>query len=103
MSSALGGFEDIMPQPFQSVFERLRDILRKHASDFSVRKDTAEHYALEAPVGPTTHQRPGCSSHSHALAKPTPVASPKLVTVATVPSELPHTAVELKFCVVPSE
>jgi len=45
-----------MPHPFQSVFERLREILRKHAKDFTVSKDRADHYGLEAPVGPATLQ-----------------------------------------------
>jgi len=45
-----------MSNQFQSVFERLRDILKKHAKDFVVGKDTADHYGLEAPVGSATLQ-----------------------------------------------
>src|SRR5260370_344144 len=45
-----------MPNQFQSVFERLRDILKKHAGGFSVVKDASDHYSLEAPVGPATLQ-----------------------------------------------
>ena len=43
-------------QPFKPVFERLREILKAHAGDFSVVPDLADHYGLEAPVGPATLQ-----------------------------------------------
>jgi hypothetical protein len=40
----------VSPQ-FQTVFSRLREILKKHAGHFVVSRDTAGHYQLEAPVG----------------------------------------------------
>lgn len=39
---------------FQSVFARLRDILKTHAGSFTVGRDTADHYSLDAPAGPAT-------------------------------------------------
>jgi len=56
---SLGGLCNIMPNQFQSVFERLRDILKKHAVSFSAVKDASDHYSLEAPVGPATLQALG--------------------------------------------
>lgn len=38
----------------QSVFERLRDILKTHAKNFTVSANTPDHYGLQAPVGPAT-------------------------------------------------
>src|ERR1043166_7971905 len=52
----LGGLGNIMPHQFLSVFERLRDILKKHAEAFTAVKDASDHYSLEAPVGPVTLQ-----------------------------------------------
>src|ERR1043166_1633595 len=52
----LGRLGNIMPHQFQSVFERLRDILKKHAEAFTAVKDASDHYSLEAPVGPVTLQ-----------------------------------------------
>ena len=43
-----------MASEFQSVFARLRDILKAHADGFTVGRDTANHYRLEAPAGPAT-------------------------------------------------
>jgi hypothetical protein len=36
------------------VFQRLRSVLRPYESDLSVSHDTAQHFGLEAPVGPAT-------------------------------------------------
>jgi hypothetical protein len=36
------------------VFQRLRGILQKHQSGFTVSSDTAMRFGLEAPVGPAT-------------------------------------------------
>jgi hypothetical protein len=43
-----------MSPEFQSVFARLRDILKAHAGGLTVGRDTADHYSLEAPAGPAT-------------------------------------------------
>ena len=43
-----------MLHQFQSVFERLRDLLKKHSEGFSAAKDTSGHFSLEAPAGPAT-------------------------------------------------
>lgn len=43
-----------MSTEFQSVFARLQDILKRHARRFTVGRDTADHYSLEAPAGPAT-------------------------------------------------
>jgi hypothetical protein len=43
-----------MSASFEPVFQRLRAALKKHASKLSVSHDTAEHYGLEASVGPAT-------------------------------------------------
>ena len=43
-----------MSPEFESVFSRLRDILKAHADGFTVGRDTADHYSLEAPAGPAT-------------------------------------------------
>jgi hypothetical protein len=45
-----------MAGPFPAVFERLRDILKRHAAGFRVVKDGSDQYSLEAPVGPATLQ-----------------------------------------------
>jgi hypothetical protein len=36
------------------VFDRLRELLAAHASDFALAYDTTDRYGLEAPVGPST-------------------------------------------------
>jgi hypothetical protein len=41
-------------QGFPSVFLRLREILKKHARSLSVKTDRADHFCLEAPIGPAT-------------------------------------------------
>lgn len=43
-----------MSTEFQSVFARLRDVLKAHAGSFTVGHDTASYYSLEAPAGPAT-------------------------------------------------
>jgi hypothetical protein len=43
-----------MPERFQSVFARLRELLQAHESDFTIAHDTPKRYGLEAPVGPAT-------------------------------------------------
>jgi hypothetical protein len=45
-----------MQVEFQTVFARLRDILKTHAGSCSVERDTSAHYGLQAPVGPATLQ-----------------------------------------------
>jgi len=45
-----------MSPEFQPVFARLRDILKKHAASFAVGRDTADHFGLNAPIGPATLQ-----------------------------------------------
>ena len=41
-----------MSTEFESIFVRLREILRKHGGRFTVSHDTADWYGMEAPVGP---------------------------------------------------
>jgi len=36
------------------VFDRLRELLAAHASEFALAYDTTDRYGLEAPVGPST-------------------------------------------------
>jgi hypothetical protein len=43
-----------MSPEFQSVFARLRDVLKRHAGSLTVGHDTASHYSLEARAGPAT-------------------------------------------------
>ena len=43
-----------MTTPFQPVFARLRQVLQKHSGTFRVAHDTAEHFSLDAAVGPAT-------------------------------------------------
>lgn len=43
-----------MPSEFQPVFERLREILKGHAKNFMIGRDTADHYSLDAKIGPAT-------------------------------------------------
>lgn len=43
-----------MSTSFKPVFQRLRSLLQAHQSDLTVIKDTPDHFALEAPVGPAT-------------------------------------------------
>jgi hypothetical protein len=38
----------------QSVFDRLRDLLAAHASEFALAFDATARYGLKAPVGPAT-------------------------------------------------
>jgi hypothetical protein len=38
----------------EPVFDRLRELLAAHASEFSLAYDTTDRYGLEAPVGPAT-------------------------------------------------
>jgi hypothetical protein len=38
----------------ESVFDRLRELLSAHASEFALAYDTTDRYGLEAPVGPAT-------------------------------------------------
>jgi hypothetical protein len=45
-----------MSTTFAPVFERLRDVLKRHAEGFSVTKDDADHYCLDGLVGPATLQ-----------------------------------------------
>jgi hypothetical protein len=41
-----------MKPDFESVFARLREILRQHAGTLSVKNDTADYFRLEAGAGP---------------------------------------------------
>jgi hypothetical protein len=43
-----------MPSSLEPTFKRLRKILQEQRADFSVNRDTATHFGLEAPVGPAT-------------------------------------------------
>ena len=43
-----------MGSDFETVFERLRGILRKHAKELTVSEDSATRYCLEGQVGPAT-------------------------------------------------
>ena len=43
-----------MPTSLEPVYQRLRTVLRSHGSDLAVLHDTAEHFGLEAGVGPAT-------------------------------------------------
>lgn len=43
-----------MTTPFQPVFARLRQVLQKHSGAFRIAHDTAEHFSLDAAVGPAT-------------------------------------------------
>jgi hypothetical protein len=43
-----------MPNEFESIFIRLRAILRNHAGSLAVKTDSPDCYCLEAPVGPAT-------------------------------------------------
>ena len=43
-----------MSPQFQPIFAQLRNTLEKHADSFIVGHDTADHYGLDAPVGPAT-------------------------------------------------
>jgi hypothetical protein len=44
-----------MPSEFETVFDRLRAILRRHAGAMlTVSEDTAQRFCLEAKVGPAT-------------------------------------------------
>jgi hypothetical protein len=43
-----------MSKEFESIFSRLREILRKHGGTLSVGKDTPSHYSLEGNVGSAT-------------------------------------------------
>ncbi|HWW02936.1 MAG TPA: hypothetical protein VNZ64_24765 [Candidatus Acidoferrum sp.] len=45
-----------MSSEFQSIFARLRSILRENAATLSVVEDTSDHYCLEAAPGPATIQ-----------------------------------------------
>src|SRR5260221_7586297 len=45
-----------MSAEFQSIFDRLRGILRKHAVTLSVNNDSATQYSLESTPGPATLQ-----------------------------------------------
>ena len=45
-----------MSAEFQSIFERLRAILQKHAVTLSVEKDTPTRYSLGSTPGPATIQ-----------------------------------------------
>ena len=53
-----------MSPPFQPVFGRLRDILKKHANGFTVSRDTTDYYGLEGPTGPATLQAWGGKQRS---------------------------------------
>ena len=67
LASRLGGFFSIGPNPtiitaavsiknsdLPSVFDRLRELLAAHASEFVIAYDTTDRYGLTAPVGPAT-------------------------------------------------
>jgi hypothetical protein len=41
---------------FGAVFQRLRDVLAKHATDLAVSDDTSTKFCLEAAIGPATLQ-----------------------------------------------
>jgi len=56
-----------MPTQFQTVFERLRSLLKQHASGFTVRRETGEHFSLEAPAGPATVQAWGGKLRSRTI------------------------------------
>jgi hypothetical protein len=43
-----------MTSDFDTVFERLRGILRKHAGELTVSEDSVTRYCLEGQVGPAT-------------------------------------------------
>ena len=43
-----------MSAEFPSIFARLREILKNHAGSFTVGRETAHLYRLEAPAGPAT-------------------------------------------------
>ena len=43
-----------MPPQLAAVFAKLRELLKKHADGFTVARDTADKYELEAPAGPAT-------------------------------------------------
>jgi hypothetical protein len=43
-----------MPVSLEPTFNRLRTVLQEQKADFSVNRDTATHFGLEAPVGPAT-------------------------------------------------
>jgi hypothetical protein len=43
-----------MSASFKPVFLRLRRLLQTQQAGLTVNKDTADHFSLEAPVGPTT-------------------------------------------------
>jgi len=45
-----------MSAQFDIVFSRLRSLLQKQLPEFSVGRDTKDHYSLEAPTGPATVQ-----------------------------------------------
>jgi hypothetical protein len=48
-----------MSRDFESIFNRLRAILQKHAGTWRVADDKADHYCLEGNVGPATLRASG--------------------------------------------
>jgi hypothetical protein len=45
-----------MSSKLQPVFARLCDLLRRHATGFGISHGTANHFGLDAPVGPASLQ-----------------------------------------------
>ncbi|MFI5133800.1 MAG: hypothetical protein ACHQEB_05660 [Chitinophagales bacterium] len=43
-----------MSTEFKTIFIRLKEIIQKYSGGFSVKPDTADHYGLQARIGPAT-------------------------------------------------
>src|SRR5262245_2854975 len=50
----IGAAMSIKNSELKPVFDRLRELLAAHASEFAVVCDTTDRYGLEAPIGPAT-------------------------------------------------
>jgi hypothetical protein len=50
----IGGAVSIKNSELGLVFDRLRELLAAHASEFAIVYDTSARYGLEAPIGPAT-------------------------------------------------